>query len=229
MYLKNKRVLVLGLGVSGLSTVKALHSLGAHIVVSDKKTEEELVSFFQDIGEIYLEKHLATDNIDLEEVDLIVKSPGIPPSNPILFKANSRNIEIITDIELAYRISKTENIVAITGTNGKTTTTALVAEIFKEANYKTHVSGNIGVGILWDMINSDKDDFFIVEASSFQLENTIHFKPKVSLITNISPDHLDWHGSINNYIEAKKKIFINQDQGDFTVLNYEDEKLREMG
>lgn len=228
MFLKNKRVLVLGLGISGLSTVKALHHLGAHIVVSDHKSEEELKEFFGKIDEIYVEKHLGTNNINLEDIDLIIKSPGIPPTNPILFKANTRNIEIITDIELAYRISNTENIIAITGTNGKTTTTALVAEIFKMAGHNVHISGNIGVGILWDMINSEKDHVFVVETSSFQLENTVYFKPKISLITNITPDHLDWHGSLNNYIDAKKKIFKNQDLNDFTVLNYEDESLRNM-
>ncbi len=228
MYLKNKRVLVLGLGVSGLSTVKALHKLGANIVVSDSKTKEELKDFFDNTKDIYVEKHLNTNDIPLEDIDLIVKSPGIPPTAPILLKAQLKNIEITTDIELAYRISPTDRIITITGTNGKTTTTALIGEIFKKANYNTYVAGNIGVGILWNMANAEKEDVFVIEASSFQLENTVYFKPRVSLITNITPDHLNWHGSLDNYISAKKKVFKNQDKSDYTVLNYDDKTLREM-
>lgn len=228
MYLKNKRVLVLGLGISGLSTVKALHKLGAQIIVSDSKKEEELRDFFDKTRDIYVEKHLNTNDIPLEDIDLIIKSPGILPTAPILLKALERNIEVITDIELAYRVSPTDKIVAITGTNGKTTTTTLIGEIFKKANYNTYVAGNIGVGILWDMVNAREEDVFIIEASSFQLENTVYFKPKVSLITNITPDHLNWHGSLDNYILAKKKVFKNQDNTDYTVLNYDDKTLREI-
>lgn len=228
MYLTNKKVLVFGLGISGLSTVKALHQLNAQIVVSDSKTEEELKDFLDRIEGIYVEKHLNTNAVPLENIDLIIKSPGIPLSLPILQEAKNRNIEIITDIELAYRVSPTEDIVAITGTNGKTTTTTLVGEIFKSANFNTYVAGNIGVGILWDIVNSKKDDVFIIEASSFQLESTTYFKPKVSLITNLTPDHLDWHGSIDNYYNSKKKVFKNQDENDYIVLNYNDKILREM-
>ncbi|MBU5254641.1 UDP-N-acetylmuramoyl-L-alanine--D-glutamate ligase [Tissierella praeacuta] len=228
MYLKNKKVLVFGLGISGLSTVKALHKLGAQIIVCDSKTKDELKDFFDKIKDIYVEKHLNTNELPLEDIDLIVKSPGIPPTAPILVNAQENNIEVITDIELAYRISPTDNIIAITGTNGKTTTTTLVGEIFKKANCNTYVAGNIGVGILWDMVNANKDDVFVIEASSFQLENTIYFKPKVSLVTNIAPDHLNWHGSLDNYILSKKKIFKNQDKYDYTVLNYEDKTLREI-
>lgn len=228
MYLKNKRVLVLGLGISGLSTVKALHKLEAQIVISDSKTKEELQDFFDKTKDIYFEKHLNTNDVPLDDIDLIVKSPGIPPTAPILVKAQMRNIEVITDLELAYRISPTDNIITITGTNGKTTTTALIGEIFKKTHYNTYVAGNIGVGILWDMVNAKKEDVFVIEASSFQLENTVYFKPKVSLITNITPDHINWHGSLENYINAKKKVFKNQGQSEYTVLNYEDETLRKM-
>lgn len=228
MYLKNKKVLVLGLGVSGLSTVKALNHLGAQIIVCDSKTEIELKDFFDAIEDIYVEKYLSTNEVPLEHIDLIVKSPGIPPTIPMIFEAQRRNIEIVTDIELAYRISPTENIIAITGTNGKTTTTTLISEVFKKANYNTYIAGNIGVGILWDMVNAKKDDVFVIEASSFQLEDTNYFKPKVSLITNITPDHLDWHGSLYNYINSKKKIYKNQEKDDYTVLNYDDKILRAM-
>ena len=228
MYLKNKRVLVLGLGISGLSTVKALNSLEAKIIVYDSKTEIELKDFFNEISDIHIEKWLNKKEIYLENIDLIVKSPGIPPTSEILLEAYRQNIEVITDIELAYRISSTEKIIAITGTNGKTTTTTLVGEIIKKANYNIHLAGNIGVGILWDMVNAKADDVFVIEASSFQLENTVSFRPQISLILNITPDHLDWHGSLEHYIDSKKKIFQNQTEKDFTILNYDDPIIRKM-
>lgn len=228
MYLKNKRVLVLGLGISGLSTVKALDSLESQIIVYDSKTEIELKDFFNEISDIHIEKWLNKKEIYLENIDLIVKSPGIPPTSEILLEAYRQNIEVITDIELAYRISPTEKIIAITGTNGKTTTTTLVGEIIKKANYNIHLAGNIGVGILWDMVNAKADDVFVIEASSFQLENTVSFRPQISLILNITPDHLDWHGSLEHYIDSKKKIFQNQTEKDFTILNYDDPIIRKM-
>ena len=228
MYLENKRVLVLGLGITGLSTVRALNHLGARLIVSDSKSELQLKRFFDEIGDIPLEKYLETDKLPLENIDLIIKSPGIPPETSILSEARRRNIEVLTDIELAYRISKTHNIIGITGTNGKTTTTTLVGEILKAANYNTYLAGNIGIGILENMVKSTKEDVFVIEASSFQLEDTVVFKPKISLIINIKPDHLDWHGSFDNYIGSKKKIFKNQDENDFTILNYDDEIVREM-
>lgn len=228
MYLKNKRVLVVGLGITGLSTVKALNHLGARIIVSDSKSELDLKTFFDGIGHIPVEKYLETDSLPLEDIDLIIKSPGIKPETGILKEAKAKNIEILTDIELAYRISKTNNIIGITGTNGKTTTTTIVGKVLKAANYNTYLAGNIGIGILEDMVNSKKEDVFVIETSSFQLENTVIFKPKISLIINIKPDHLDWHGSFDNYIRSKKKIFKNQDKNDFTVLNYDDKIVREM-
>src|SRR5699024_6527460 len=118
--------------------------------------------------------------------------------------------------------------IAITGTNGKTTTATLAGEFFKKTGLKCHVVGNIGVGILLDLVNSSKEDVFVVETSSFQLENTINFKPSISLVLNISPDHINWHGSYNNYINSKKKIFLNQDKNDFTILNYDDPLVRNM-
>lgn len=229
MYLENKRVLVLGLGITGLSTVKALNHLGARIIVSDSKSKSDLKEFFNGIGDIVVEKYLGNDDLPLETIDLIIKSPGISPGVKILGEAREKNIEVITDIELAYRISKTNNIVAITGTNGKTTATTLVGEIFKEAKYNTYLAGNIGIGILENMIHSKEDDVFIIEASSFQLENTVFFKPKVSLILNITPDHLDWHKSFRNYIQSKRKVLRNQYEDDFTILNYDNELVRQMG
>ena len=182
MILKDKRVLVLGLGISGLSIIKAINKLGVDIVVYDAKSEEELKELLQQIKDIKIEYYLGNDEIKLEGIDLAVKSPGIPPYDPLVKRIIDENIEVVSDIELAYRISPTQNIISITGTNGKTTTTMLTGEIFKKAKLNTYVVGNIGVGILDKIIDAKKDDAFIVETSSFQLEYTKYFKPKVSTI-----------------------------------------------
>ena len=226
MELLGKNVLVIGLGISGVSTVKALDKLGAKIWVTDSKSEEELGDILSNLADISLNKHLGVSDMDISQVDFIVKSPGVPPSIPILRKARDMHIEIMSDIELAYRLNKANKMIAITGTNGKTTTTSLVGEVLKAANLRTHVVGNIGRGILDSLLDAEEGDIFLIEASSFQLEDTNFFKPKVSLILNLAPDHLDWHKSYDNYIRAKKKIFINQDGEDYVVLNYDDALLR---
>lgn len=228
MDLKDKKVLVVGLGISGVSTVKALDKLGANMVVSDIKTQYELRDYIDEIKDIDVEYVLGTNEVPLDEIDLIVKSPGAPLDLQVFKRANKRGIEVITDLELAYRINPNRNIIAITGTNGKTTTTTLIGEYFKKAGYNTYVMGNIGVGVLWNMINSGDDDIFVIEASSFQLETTYEFKPKISIILNITPDHLNWHRTFENYVNAKKKIFANQGEDEYTVLNYDDSLLRDM-
>ena len=225
MELKNKKVLVIVLGISGISTIKALHKLGAQISVSDTKEENQLTDILQEISYIKFESYFNTDIIDIGSYDFIIKSPGIPPNSKLIQKAIENDVTIITDIELAYSISPTENLVAITGTNGKTTTTTLVGEIFKKNNLNTYLAGNIGIGILENIIHAKPEDVFVIETSSFQLEHTNQFKPKVSLILNITPDHINWHGSYENYIASKLKIFKNQDYNDYLVLNYDDELL----
>ncbi|MCF6460003.1 UDP-N-acetylmuramoyl-L-alanine--D-glutamate ligase [Clostridium sp. Cult3] len=228
MNLKDKKILILGLGISGVSTVKALDRLGARITISDVKTEDELKEYIDQIRDIDVKYVLGTNDVSVENIDLIVKSPGVPSDLKVFKDANLKGIQVVTDLELAYRINPNGNIIAITGTNGKTTTTTLTGEYFKKAGYNTYVMGNIGVGVLWNMVNSKAKDIFVIEASSFQLHNTFTFKPKISLILNITPDHLNWHKTLENYIDSKKKIFINQSSEDYTVLNYDDSLLRSM-
>ena len=226
MELKEKKVLVIGLGISGISAIKALHALGAKIYISDSKDESELVDILKEISHIQYNSYFNKNILDLSTFDLIVKSPGVPPNIDLIKRALKDNIEVIGDIELAYRISKTKNLIAITGTNGKTTTTTLVGQIFQKNNKNTYLAGNIGIGILDVILQANEEDFVVIEASSFQLEHSETFKPQVSLILNISPDHLNWHGSYDNYIHSKLKIFKNQNYSDFLVLNYDDEVLK---
>lgn len=228
MYLKNKNVLILGLGITGISAIKAVHKHEGNIIVFDSKKEEDLKNIWKDLEDIPIERHLGIKDMDLTNIDLIIKSPGIPPSSPIIRKALESNIEVITDIELAYRLSKFKNFVAITGTNGKTTCTTLVGQIFKGAGLNTHIVGNIGTGILEKIIDEDREDIFVIECSSFQLEHTSTFKGRVGLITNITPDHLDWHETFEDYKDAKLNILKNQNENDYIVLNYDDPILSKL-
>lgn len=228
MNLKGKKVLVAGAGISGVAAVKALDKLSADIVLTDSKSEEELKAEMDLLKDYDIEYALGNSQVDLENIDFILKSPGIPPTIDLFKRAEEKNIEIITDIELAYRISDAE-FICLTGTNGKTTSTVLAGELFESYRDKVYVVGNVGVGILSKIDELlDSESVFIIEASSFQLDNSTEFRPHISLITNITPDHLDWHGNYENYINAKFKIFKNQSEGDFTVLNYDDKSLRDI-
>lgn len=229
MNLNNKKILIMGLGISGIATIRVLNKLGAKIYVHDLKDEEDLKDILDEIKDIHIIKYLGRTPVDLSQIDLIVKSPGIPPKNIILIEALEKNIKVINDIEIGSMFSKSENIIAITGTNGKTTSTTLIGQILKREKLNVSIGGNIGMSIIEKMIDGKKDDYFLLETSSFQLEHTVDFKPNISLILNITPDHLDWHGSFENYVEAKKKIFQNQDSDDYTILNYDDSLVRDFG
>lgn len=222
MEIANKKVLVIGLGLSGISTIKTLSSLKADVYCYDDKEETELVSVFEKIKDF---KFKFIKNYKEYYFDFIVKSPGIKPINEVIKYFETKKVPIYTDLELAYSLFPKRKIIAITGTNGKTTTTSLVGDIFKTANIKSKVVGNIGIGMLWEIYNSDEETVNIIEVSSFQLHNTENFKPTVASIGNITPDHIDWHGSYENYIEDKLKIFKNMDKNGYLVLNIDDEIL----
>lgn len=231
MNLKNKNIVVIGLGISGLSTVKLLDKLGANIIILDSKSKQDLAPNLRELDDI--EYKLISDPLNLEEsqIDLAIKSPGVPPYVDHIQYFKSREIDLITDIELAYQLAEDmggRKFIAITGTNGKTTTTSLVGKILKDAGLKTHIVGNIGVGILDSILESKDEDVFLIEASSFQLNDIKDFRPDISLILNLSPDHVDWHGSYEDYIGAKKNIFKNQTAEDITIFNFQDEILRSL-
>lgn len=214
--LENKNILIMGFGVTGKSSLKFLREFPVKIYIYDKNIDFQSLKVDEDF--------IIFKDEDLDKIDLIVKSPGIYPFDDLLVKAREKNIEIISDIELSYRYLKTDNVVAVTGTNGKTTTTTIVGDILKR-KAKTFVVGNIGRGILEITKEAKKDDFIVIEASSFQLEDTIEFKPHIALLTYVTSDHLDWHKTTENYVNAKFKIFANQDEDDFAILNYEDKNL----
>lgn len=225
--MKNKNILVIGLGVSGIACIKGLSKLGANLYVYDESREKasEKLDELKDIKAVYFFGEEEIEKINMDQLDLAIKSPGIKYEVPIIQKLLENNIKVISDIEAAHKVNN-GTIVSITGTNGKTTTTTLVGEIVKMSGRHCKVTGNIGYGMFYDAINSDKDDILVAEVSSFQLAGTYDYKPHISIITNITPDHMDYHHTMENYVEAKFKNVINQDENDYAVLNYEDEIIR---
>ncbi len=229
MNLRSKNVLVVGLAVTGIPLVKVLCELGANVIVNDSKKEEDLKDSIALLSNLNVNYVLGSNPENIETLgvlDLVVVSPGVPLDIPFIKKIKSKGIQVIGEIELAYRLSR-GNMVAITGTNGKTTTTALVGEIFKNAGRTTHVVGNIGVAFISKALETKDEDVIVIEASSFQLESITSFCPKVGAILNLTPDHLNRHKTMENYKEAKFNLFKNQDVNDVAVINYDDEILRD--
>ena len=222
MDLKNKRVLVVGLGKSGVASALFLQERGARVTVSDAKTEDELR------GEIpqLLDKGIAVESGGHGErtfrgQDLIVVSPGVPVDVPQLAQARAQGVPVIGEIELASRFLK-GHIVAITGSNGKTTTTTLAGEIIAWGGYESLVGGNLGTPAISFVPEATDDTYLVLEVSSFQLETVDTFHAEVAVILNITPDHLDRHHTFEAYVAAKSRIFENQTAGDFAVLNADD-------
>lgn len=224
--MKNNNVLVIGLGISGIAAIKAINKLGASVALYDNKTKEQLGNKIKEIQGINVKYHLGDDTFNIDDFDLAIKSPGIDLDINLIKRLKEKNISVISDVEAAYRFSN-NNIIAITGTNGKTTTTSLVGELLNNNNLDNKLTGNIGSGIFLDALEAGKDTILVAETSSFQLESTEFFKPKVSIITNITPDHLDWHNGYDNYKNAKFKVAINQDKDDYCILNYDDQVIKE--
>lgn len=230
MDLKNKNVLLVGLAKTGVSTIKKLNKLGANIIVNDIKPKEKLEGIIEEIDnldniEYVLGKHLE----NIENIDLTIVSPGVPLDLPFIEKIKSEGIKIIGEVELAYKLSKNPTFIGITGTNGKTTTTSLVGEMFKKANKDTYIVGNIGNPVIDTVDLTNENSYLVTELSSFQLESIEDFKPKVSTIINLTEDHLNRHHTMENYINAKARVFKNQDKTDFTILNYDDSIVRDLG
>ena len=222
MELKNKRVLVVGLGARASPPPFFLQDQGARVIVSDSKSEAQLqkeVPSLLDRG-ISIETGQHGERT-FRDQDLIVVSPGVPSDQPQLQHARTLGIPVIGEVELAFRFLKGK-VLAITGSNGKTTTTTLVGEILARSGKKTLVGGNIGTPVISLAGQSTADSLVVLEVSSFQLESIQKFCPWVAAILNITPDHLDRHRHIPGVCSAKARIFENQKASDFAVLNADD-------
>jgi UDP-N-acetylmuramoylalanine--D-glutamate ligase len=226
MELKNKRVLVVGLGRSGVASAIFLQEHGAKVIVSDSKSEVQLQSEVPAL----LDRGISIETghhgeRTFRDQDLIVVSPGVPSDQPQLQHARSLGIPVIGEVELAFRFLQGK-VLAITGSNGKTTTTTLVGEILaksgSKSGKKTLVGGNIGTPVISLAGQSTPDSQTVLEISSFQLESIEQFRPWIAAILNITPDHLDRHHTFQAYVDAKARIFENQRAGDFAILNADD-------
>ena len=224
---ENKKVLVLGLAKSGESAARVLNQLGAIVTVNDGKPFDENPAA-QDLLAEGIKVVTGGHPLDLLEEDfaVMVKNPGIPYNNPMVERAMALKIPIITEVELAYLISESP-IVGITGTNGKTTTTTLIADILNADGKVAKLSGNIGFPASDVASKSTADETLIMELSSFQLMGIEAFQPKIAVITNLFSAHLDYHGSQDNYEAAKWRIQENMTADDFLVLNFNQAKLRD--
>jgi UDP-N-acetylmuramoylalanine--D-glutamate ligase len=226
MELKNKRVLVVGLGRSGVASAIFLQEHGAKVIVSDSKSEVQLQSEVPAL----LDRGISIETghhgeRTFRDQDLIVVSPGVPSDQPQLQHARSLGIPVIGEVELAFRFLQGK-VLAITGSNGKTTTTTLVGEILAKSGTKsgkkTLVGGNIGTPVISLAGQSTPDSQTVLEISSFQLESIEQFRPWIATILNITPDHLDRHHTFQAYVDAKARIFENQQASDFAILNADD-------
>ena len=227
MELKGKKVLLVGLAKTGISTIKCLAKYGADITVNDIKTEDQLEEIIAEIKDIDGIKYILGHHPEnISDIDMVVVSPGVPLDLPFIKKVIEENKELIGEVELAYQLAKKPYFVGITGTNGKTTTTSLTGEIFEKAGKETYVVGNIGNPVIDAVQAANEGASFVTELSSFQLESIKDFKPSVSAVLNITEDHMNRHHTMENYIDAKARVFMNQDKNDFCVLNYDDELTR---
>lgn len=228
MDFKDKKVLVSGVAKSGISAAYLLKKLGANVTIQDAKTEDKLGDVVAELRNNGITLFLGANPDDIiEDMDILVMSPGVPTDLPFVNKAREKNIPVIGEIELAYMFCKSP-IIGITGTNGKTTTTTLVGDICKAYYDNTFVVGNIGNPFADITLDTTDNGAVVAELSSFQLETIKEFTPKVSAVLNITPDHLNRHHTLENYIAAKERVFENQTADDYCVLNYNDETTRAM-
>ncbi len=223
MELQDKKILVVGIGKSGLAAALFLHRHGAQVTVSDTRSAELLTQEIPALLDAGIMVEAGGHGLlTLQRQEMIVVSPGVPLNTPDWAQVRSLNIPILGELELAAQFLQGP-ILAISGSNGKTTTTTLCGEILRASGNPVLVGGNIGMPAISLVEQSQPDGWNVLEVSSFQLETTQQFRPRIAVLLNITPDHLDRHGSMENYIAAKERIFANQTAEDALILNAEDE------
>ncbi len=225
MKYENKKVLVVGMARSGIAAAQLLRAHGAEVTVNDSKTEQELGDQLAVLDGLQINCRYGCSAMDLlEGQDVLVISPGISDRAPFVQKAREMGIYVIGELELAFQLSL-GTLVAVTGTNGKTTTVSLLGEIFRNAGKVTHVVGNIGYPYSLAALVSKKDDVVVCEVSSFQMETADTFHPHVAILTNITEDHLNRHGTMEVYTSLKMRMFQRQTGEDYAIFNADDPGL----
>jgi UDP-N-acetylmuramoylalanine--D-glutamate ligase len=223
---KYRKVSIIGAARSGVAAAKLFIKNGFEVFLSDSTPAEKIdPKFAGEISSAGIVHEFGSHSERVFECDLMVVSPGVPQKSAVIQTAILRNIEVISEVEAASWFSK-GRVIAVTGTNGKTTTTTLIGEIFKDAGFNTFVCGNIGTAFSEIADKTNEDSIVVLETSSFQLDNIKRFKPFVSVMLNITPDHLDRYDSFDKYAESKMKIADNQSESDYFVFNFDDELVR---
>lgn len=230
--LTGKKVLVIGLARSGKAAVKLLQKLNATITINEGKELEKIEGYqdYLDAGiEIIAGGH--PDELFERDFDFVVKNPGINYHKPFILRLKERGIPVYTEIELAYQCAKKQHYIAVTGTNGKTTTVTLIYDILKAQYKNVHYAGNIGKPlcdvVLENNLLEEENHYIVIEMSNFQLLDIEKFKPEISTVINLTPDHLDYMASLDEYYASKMRIYENTDQNNYFVENIDDETLKE--
>lgn len=231
MDLSGKKVLVVGLARSGMAAIRVLKKLGAEVTLSESKKKEDIkeIGFLNENNVEIVGQNMSVFERDF---DFVVKNPGVPYRSPMMQKLQERNIPVITEIELAYQVAKPQHYIAITGTNGKTTTSTLTYEILRRAfPGKAHLCGNIGIPlceiVMENGLMEEGGHYIALEISNFQLVNIDKFRPEVATIINLTPDHIDFMGSLDNYYKSKTEVYRNMADSDVFLLNADDPVVKE--
>lgn len=227
-HFRNKKVVIVGLARSGLSCANLLYDLGATVSVTDNKDNDSTRLYSSRLKSKAIKVELGTHTEDfVQGNDCLVLSPGVTNDSPPVVWAEKHRIPVISEIELAWILCPA-TIIAVTGANGKTTVTTLIGKILEKAGKKVFICGNIGNPFSGEVEKMKEGDFVSLEVSSFQSERIATFKPRVALMLNFTPNHLDRYKDMQEYLRAKKRIFMNQDKNDYLVLNRDDPVLREV-
>jgi UDP-N-acetylmuramoylalanine--D-glutamate ligase len=226
MELRGKKILVIGLARTGAECARFLARRGAAVLVSDRRRAEELRPEIESLGGLAVDYRLGGEDVAwLEDVDGVVPSPGVAPENPLLEEALARGVPVLSEIELAYRFFNAP-VAAITGTNGKSTTTTLIGRMIQKSGQKVFVGGNLGAPFIGAL--AENWHWGVVEVSSFQLEWTEEFRPRIAVLLNVTEDHLDRYADFAAYRAAKERIFLAQTSDDVAILNRDDPLVWEM-
>lgn len=227
---KGKKVLVLGLAKSGKAAVELLKFMHADITINESKKKEDIPEYDTYVSEgIEMVCGGQPDELFERDFDFVVKNPGINYHAPFILRLKERGIPVYTEIELGYKVAKKQHYIAVTGTNGKTTTVTLIYEILKAAGRKAHICGNYGIPYCEVVLNEhlyEEGHDIVVEMSNFQLIDIEEFKPEVATVLNLTPDHLDYMDSLDEYYASKMRIYMNQDEKDLFINNSDDETLQ---
>jgi len=225
MDLKGKKITVIGAGRSGIGAAKLIKKVGGIPYVSDAGKENDLSGSINNLKESEINYESGAHSEKVFDCEIMVVSPGVPADVDVLNKAREKNIKLISEVELAYDFCRGK-VIAITGTNGKTTTTSLCGHVFNNCGFTTHVAGNIGLAFSEIALDVEENDFVALEVSSFQLDLIDNFKPEVAMILNITPDHLNrYNDDLEKYAASKQLIYKNQDENDYLILNGSNETV----